>query len=289
MAKILGVGIATLDIINTIDGYPQEDSKSRIIKQRICRGGNVTNTLVVLSQLQHQCYWAGVWTNETNGQQIIKDLANYGININYCRAVKEGKVPTSYIVLNQQNASRTIMHYRDLPEFGFADFKKIDLTIFDWVHFEGRNIYETVQMIDWLKKNYPNLPISLEVEKLQPNIEILFSKVDVLMFSKKVAQCYNDNAINFLWEMRKQVSQAQFVCAWGNQGGYALEVDNNKVLYNLAHIPPKIVDTLGAGDTFNAGIIDGLYRTQSLKIALKEACELAGNKCGREGFDVLGY
>jgi hypothetical protein len=51
MAKILGIGIAALDIINTVDGYPNEDAEVRAINQRVCRGGNATNTLVVLSQL----------------------------------------------------------------------------------------------------------------------------------------------------------------------------------------------------------------------------------------------
>ena len=67
MARILGVGIATLDIINTVDGYPAEDSEVRAIHQRICRGGNATNTLVVLSQLGHRCAWAGVLADEPDG------------------------------------------------------------------------------------------------------------------------------------------------------------------------------------------------------------------------------
>ena len=29
MAHILGIGIATLDIINTVDGYPPEDAEVR--------------------------------------------------------------------------------------------------------------------------------------------------------------------------------------------------------------------------------------------------------------------
>ena len=54
MARILGIGIATLDVINIVDEYPREDDEIRANGQRIARGGNVTNTLVVLSQLGHQ-------------------------------------------------------------------------------------------------------------------------------------------------------------------------------------------------------------------------------------------
>jgi ketohexokinase len=48
-----------------------------------------------------------------------------------------------------------------------------------------------------------------------------------------------------------------------------------------------VVDTLGAGDTFNAAIIDGLCRQQDLAVALRDACRLAGKKCGQIGFQGL--
>jgi ketohexokinase len=47
-------------------------------------------------------------------------------------------------------------------------------------------------------------------------------------------------------------------------------------------------ETLGAGDTFNAGLIDGYVRGLMLGEALTLACRLAGKKCGQIGFSGLG-
>lgn len=143
MAKVLAIGIATLDIINTVNSYPTEDDEVRAISQRQARGGNATNTLAVLSQLGHECYWGGIIIDEPDAKTIQHDLATYNIDLSACKKIRSGKMPTSYINLCQQTGSRTIVHHRDCPEFSFVDFKKIELQQFDWIHFEGRNIDET--------------------------------------------------------------------------------------------------------------------------------------------------
>jgi ketohexokinase len=48
------------------------------------------------------------------------------------------------------------------------------------------------------------------------------------------------------------------------------------------------VDTLGAGDVFNAAVIDARLREQDPQTALAAACTLAGRKCCQVGFDGLG-
>ncbi|WP_217161034.1 PfkB family carbohydrate kinase [Thiocystis violascens] len=51
--------------------------------------------------------------------------------------------------------------------------------------------------------------------------------------------------------------------------------------------PERVVDTLGAGDCFNAGVIDGLLRGLPPGEAVARAVRLAGYKCGRYGLDGL--
>lgn len=288
MAHILGIGIATLDIINLVDGYPREDTEVRALEQHARRGGNATNTLVVLSQRGHECAWGGVVADEPDGVRILDDLAKHRIDTRHCRVERTGKVPTSYIALNRRNGSRTIIHYRDLPEFGFEDFARIDPSSFDWIHFEGRNVAETERMLAYLRIRYPHIPCSVEIEKPRPGIERLFTGADVLLFSKGyAAHRAGTDPVEFLRAMRRAASGAELVCAWGADGAYAL-TRADQVLHSPAYPPPRIVDTLGAGDTFNAGIIDGLVRGAGLAEALHGACRLAGMKCGQFGLDGLG-
>ncbi len=287
MARILGVGNATLDIVNVVDNYPHEDQEVRASSQHLHRGGNVANTLVVLSQLGHDCAWAGTLADERDAAIIREDLTEHGVDLSAVHSVAQGKVPTSYISLSRLNGSRTIVHYRDLPEYSAADFARIDLNLFDWLHFEGRNIEQIRLMLARARREQPNLLCSLEVEKVREGIESLFPLVDVLMFSKDYVrrQGWHD-AEHFLAAMKKQQLNADLTCTWGSKGAYALSRTGEQ-LHEPAFAPKMVVDTLGAGDVFNAGLIAQLVMGHNLDIALIEASRLAGKKCGLYGLKRL--
>jgi len=283
MANILAVGIATLDIINTVELYPTEDDEVRALSQRQTRGGNATNTLAVLSQLGHECTWAGVLINEPDAKLIQQDLDSFNIDSSACTVLNSGKMPTSYISLSKETGSRTIVHHRDCPEFSFSDFKNIDLQQFDWIHFEGRNVDETLAMFKWLKQHHPDLPYSLEVEKPRENIESLFEFPQFIMFSQQYALAKGYKTASALLQSLPTTISA--TCTWGERGAGAK--NNATIIHNPAYSPEHIIDTLGAGDTFNAGLISALLQKKTLKQALTEACQLAGQKCGQLGFANL--
>ena len=287
MANILGVGIATLDIINTIDGYPAENDEIRAIDRVIKRGGNATNTLAVLSQLGHSCAWSGVMADTPDASYIWEDLEKYHIDRQAVHIHANGSLPTSYILLNRQNGSRTIVHYRNLPEYTFEDFKCIDLRAYDWIHFEGRNIETTNRMLAYARNSRPDAPLSVEIEKPREGISQLFDNVSVLFFSQGYAQhCGFNNPRDFLNYIHMKTTASSLVCTWGDHG--AAGMDSAKQIYvSPAFPPPHVKDTIAAGDTFNAGFIDARLRNLDFNAALESACRLAGKKCGRFGIDGL--
>lgn len=286
MARILGIGIATLDIVNTVAHYPAEDEEIRAVSQRRCVGGNCANTLTVLRQWGQDCTFAGVLADGPDGQFIAQQLEQQGINIDYCCTIA-GKTPTSYIALSRTTSTRTIIHYRDLPEFSFTDFAKIELSAFDWVHFEGRNVPDTARMLALIRKRFPSLPRSVEIEKPRPGIETLFAGATLLLFSRHYASYHGYfDAEVFLRTLHPNLPHIDKVCAWGEDGAYAISQDGQ--LYHApACAPVQIVDTLGAGDTFNAGLIDACLRRLPLSQSLTFACQVAGRKCGQSGFNNL--
>jgi ketohexokinase len=285
--RILGVGVATLDIIDSLQEYPAEDSEQRALARWSCRGGNVANTLVVLAQLGHTCSWAGTLAEDAAAGQIVADLQAHGIDLSWTRRHPGASSPVSHVLQSQRTASRTIVHHRDLPEFEMEDFSLIDLSPFDWLHFEGRHVEACERMMRLARNVRPDLPISLEVEKPRNGIERLIAHADVVIFSRTYANAMRcDSAPALFARTRASGVEGVFVAAWGEEGGW-LDDGEADPLHLPARAPAELVDTLAAGDVFNAGLIDALLRRERPRQALARAIELAGRKCGQQGLDGL--
>ncbi|MGB5443642.1 MAG: PfkB family carbohydrate kinase [Gammaproteobacteria bacterium] len=288
MAKLLGIGNATLDIIHLVDGYPDENHEMRCRARHVRRGGNTANTLVVLSQLGIACSWAGTLVDNKDGALIRDDLLAHDIDTGHCHYAPGGSVPVSTILLNIRNGSRTIIHHRDLAEYSARNFESIELEPFDWLHFEGRNVADTRLMLERVRRLRPTVPLSIEIEKPRDGIASLFAYADVLLFSRVYAEAlgYRD-PLSLLYAMQPQCPQALLFCSWGDAGAAALDRQGTASQHE-ALAPAEVIDTLGAGDTFNAGVISACLDRLDPAASLARACRLAGKKCGQRGFDNLG-
>jgi ketohexokinase len=223
------------------------------------------------------------------GSEFIRaDLAQQMINMDAVQEVAGGRTPTSYVTLSSQNGSRSIVHFRDLPEYSLAAFQQIDLSTFDWLHFEGRNVEQTRAMLDFARQQAPNVPRSVEIEKPREGIASLCEAADLLLYSRHFAQSVSEECgdvpdpVNFLQTQQRLTPTAEHICSWGEQGAWGID-RQGEVLYSPAIEVSRVVDTLGAGDTFNAAIIHAKLAGRSLAECLNDACQLAGKKCAQQG------
>lgn len=287
--NILAVGIATLDIINRVERYPVEDSEVRAVSQRRSRGGNATNTLTILSQLGHECAWGGVLPQDADAAFIEELLLSQKIDLRHVRHLPSGRLPTSYITLSEANGSRTIVHLRDLPEYSAAWFLgDVNPDEYQWMHFEGRAPGELGVMLERVCR-IDGLHVSLEIEKPRAGIEQLFHLPEVLLFSRHYAQATGcGDAKSLLERVAARLGRQRplLFCTWGDQGAWSLDRHGE-----LLHVPAvrltSVVDTIAAGDVFNAAVIHALLHDATPMEALVKGCELAALKCSMDGVEDI--
>ncbi|KAL4155050.1 hypothetical protein PRNP1_007164 [Phytophthora ramorum] len=309
---VIGVGIAIIDVIHEVAAYPDEDSKIRSLRSRKCRGGNVANALVVCAQLGGRCRWVGVSTDpvmDRDAAFVHADLAAFGVDCSLAWIEHEGSIPISYILSSRATGSRTIVHSRNLAELSYEAFKK-QLAVYRegiqqnanrpaWFHFEGRNLGATEKMILHVRDCMPATKISVEIEALRNewgSAVKLISLADYAFFSKdyllqkldfQSADQFFAAILSKQWGEALTEHAKAFICPWGTEGVYYLDVPAKITQHLPAPGLDNVVETIGAGDSFIGASLAGLSRGNApLDLVLKTACEVASVKCSKHGFEV---
>jgi ketohexokinase len=285
MGHVLVVGNAALDIINTVAEYPPEDSELRASAQRIARGGNGANTAAVLAGLGHDCAFAGQLADDDPAALIQTDLQGCGVDLAWSATASGGRTPTSYITLSAATGSRSIVHHRDLPELSAEALARIPARGWDWVHLEGRNVEALGGLLERVRSEAPETPISLEVEKPRPGIEVLAQRADWVLYSAAYARALGHASASALIDTLPRGRAVQ-VCTWGAEGAWGRSPQGT-LLHAEAPAVEAIVESVGAGDSFNAGLIDAALDGADLQTTLRRACALGAEKLRAVGFDHL--
>nr|XP_039254010.1 ketohexokinase-like isoform X1 [Styela clava] len=302
------VGLVCVDIVNTCSKFPSEDSDQRSLSLYWQRGGNAANTCTVLSILGSKTKFIGSaptmnsddlpWGLDAS-RFALQGLEKYGVDISDVHHWDCVDFPTSSVIVNKQNGSRTIMHFRgDLPELNVEAFQNLDLGDHAWFHFEGRPNIDVIisamnMIVDYNESRSETEKISMSVELEKPHVTNLFSiakLADLVFVSTDYAKFLGyTSAIECVEGIKNMVSnRAEIVCTWGSSGA-AFGINTvGDVSTMVPAIPPdRVVDTIGAGDSFIAGVIHARSQGHPLDKSVQFGCRVAEKKISNCGFDHM--
>ncbi|CAJ2507819.1 Uu.00g090050.m01.CDS01 [Anthostomella pinea] len=327
MMNLVCVGACYLDTIirqalppppnpRRVPHYPEEDSKLRATRLQVRRGGNCPNTLEVLQQLLQL-------RREQDGRGVVRPYlvsclpspespavtriidsfgADTAVDLSRCIYRLGSTEPAScYVLRSEASGSRTLVNHSDLPKMTTDEFATAVDGLGDddtWFHFEGRIPETTLQCIQSLRRSNSRVRgVSVEIEKPgRDGLEDLAAEADVVFYSRSWAESKH-------YETAQQCVRAQsglarrashLLCTWGSEGAACLFVPSGNTVSCPATHPgqaTRVVDTVGAGDTFVAGMLFGLLchgEDWDVETKVRFAVQLATCKVQREGFDGVG-
>lgn len=235
---------------------------------------------------------------------IIEDLKDRGVSIKNCSYYPNCSIPLSTVFLSKASGSRTIIHSnKNLPHVTFDIFDKCNLCEYFWIHFEARATPDTTKMMlkireyNETKTEREKIKISIDLEKKRDENLLLTKYADVAFLGREYAEllgwadmktaCYKLKELTTT-DDRYENDNIIIICPWGTDGAAALD-SVGKYFENPAFAPPnRIVDTLGAGDTFCAGTLNSLMSDfADVSTAISQGCRIAGYKCGFFGYDCV--
>ena len=280
--KFLSIGQLTYDINILTENYPLEGTKS-VTKELIkCSGGSANIVAYTLAKWNEESYISGVIGYDEIGNSTRKDLENNKVLTNYLETNYDIKTPTSYIICNKQNNTRTTITAEE-SQFNIKKYEydqPMDCIIADGYEYNA-SIYAY--------NKYTSGITILNAKTPRQGLLDFFKYAKYVVASKSVAEAMTGMQIDFnnpltMSNIYKRISDKYpniNLIITMPQEGTIYQVNNE--IKVLADIKSEGVDKTGAHDVFVASVAYGLTKKYDMDVTLRLATiasSLTKNKIG---------
>lgn len=281
MVQVVGIGAAVLDVLMTVDSYPQEDTKQQSAQTKLQGGGPCATGLVAMSKLGVKSGYIGTVGDDMYGNYIRSAFETYGVDGKHIRVIPGTQSFHSVVLLNTSNASRTCVWNRGTvtpPQQSDVDLEVLKNA--KYLHLDGHQMDCAVYAAQ--KAREFGVTVSLDAGAPYPGIDRLLPLVDVLIPSEEFSLKFTgyktaEEAAAKLYEMyHPQV----LIITQGSKGGFIW--DNGKAV-RYPVFPVHAVDSNGAGDTFHGAFVAARVKGMTIAEAAAFASATSALKCTRVG------
>lgn len=269
MKKVLCIGEATYDITMIIEKFPLENKKFKIKNIVECGGGPSSNAAYLLSSWGIETYFVGIVGNDIYGSKIKEELTNVGVNLKFLETSNDYNTIKSYIIVNEENASRTILKYKN------NNLKYISNDIpskAEYILVDGSEKEIAIKEI----KDNPNAISILDAGNFNESVVLLSRVVDYVIASKDFAESYTNIKLDINNPIT--ISKIFYNLSHSIKGSLIITLGENGCLYkenNTIKLMPGLevdaIDTTGAGDIFHGAFVYGLLKGYNYEEIMKLA------------------
>ena len=273
--------------------------------------GGPMNSAVALGKLGADTHFLGRLSRDAFGRQLRQHILEANVQLDLAT---ESSQATSIAVvsLDEKGVASYTFHFNDTANFGWQIDDLPDLNIDDWLHIASLSCVVSPGaevLLDWMRGVKSGASYDINVRptvitdpdvywtKVQPWLRVIgrrqgivkASDEDINFLAKAAASGAGQGGgesgsdpVELAGRWVEEYGLGLVVITLGPGGGAAVEPGGN--ITRVPGFPTKVVDTVGAGDTFMAGFLDGYVKLQlGLAAALERGTAAASIVCSRRG------
>lgn len=295
MTRFVVCGEALIDLI------PDGEGTTLASPWRAASAGGPMNTAIALARLGHEVEFLGRLGGDAFGRQITAHLTSNGVGLNLAKQTDEA-TSIAVVSLDADGKASYTFHFSGTANFGWQPEELPTLGDGDWLHIAS--LVTVIQpgaatLLEWLQTGTG--PCSLDVNvrpSVEPDPKRYWALVEPWLRAVGARGGLvkgSDEDFEFLAEaghlptdpaelaatLRDRYGIAWTVVTLGADGVWA---GGPAGTVREESPPVRLVDTIGAGDTFMAGFLSGLIGDGTpLEEAARRATAAAAIVCGRVG------
>lgn len=278
---VLTFGDVCVDLIlSSKDIVPEFGQKEKLVDDYLLEmGGSCCIFACQTAKLGLKTVVVGKAGKDQFGTLVCNTLKDSGVLVDYIKVEDDEKTGIS-VALNRGNDRAILTYNGTIDALGIQDVSYPLLKRIKHLHIGSYFLMKKLQpyyaeIINKVKEY--GVTVSLDtnwdpeedwnggLKNILPYIDILFLNQNEVM---AITGC--DNLEEAIKSVRKCISTV--VIKLGENGSVAYSGDN---VYKVDAIPGEVVDTIGAGDSFDGGFVYGYLNHKSI-----EECLMIGNVCG---------
>jgi len=290
-----------IDLVKVVDFYPPENALANILSESQGGGGCAHNVTLNLAKFDPRVplYALGIIGLDPLGDALLEECRQFQ-NINIDQLHRTAKEGTSYTDVFNVKATgrRTFFHYRGANRSFSPCHVDLDRLPVKLLHLGYLLLLDTMDQPD---AEYPTAAARLlhdvQLRGILTSIDLVSEDSDRFNRIVPAALKYTNYCIindfeaerlaglpirhgkTILTDNLRRIGQALFAHGVNNlvvihfpEGAYLLAADGKEIIQPSLHLPDSyIVGSTGAGDSFCAGMLYGLYNQWPLDEALRFA------------------
>ena len=287
-AEIIGFGALNVDRLYSVDKIVSHDEESFITSETDTPGGSAANTIVGLARLGCSTSIIGKIAEDDEGDLIEYNLAVNGVytnNLIYSESGSTGKC-IGFVDKNGERCLYISPGVNDDIKIGEINPLNImRCKIMHYTSFVGDSSNTQIELLEKLSKEtlLSFDPGMLYVEKGFDELKPILERTDILLINESELRLLCNNDYDDLKELTLGLLDLGIDTVVVKQGSKGVFAINNSQECFVEAYECEVVDTTGAGDSFNSGFLYSFLKGYDLE----KSCQI-GNWVASKAIQGFG-